>query len=149
MQSRLPPFPEQSKPRWTSVILEQKTECDGARQILGLWRDLHALEEMGALFRKAEEKSHDLCHLEEKRKGWGRKAVQKSRSLISILLMKKTRIREGKPMAQGQPAMFWVLRNEEGQSLDIVPSSLLWEGALWGFFLPASCFAFRTTEDAE
>lgn len=62
--------------------------------------------EVGVLFRKAEEKSRDLSHLEKKRKCRGRKAVQKPGSLISILIMKKMRIREVKPIAQGHSAMF-------------------------------------------
>lgn len=93
----------------------------------------------GEVVCSSERQSCDLSHLEKKRKCRGRKGVQKHGSLISILIMKKMRVRKVRPIAQGHPAMFWVLRNGEGHSLGIAPSSLLWEGAWWGSFLPGSC----------
>lgn len=80
--------------------------------------------------------------------------VQKPGFSISILLTKKLRTREVKPVTQGHAAicrlsdMFQFLRNGEGDSLGIVPSMPFWERYLMGV-LPSRVFsAFRTTEIA-
>ena len=59
------------------------------------------------LFIKAEERGFHLSHLERKKKKKGNaegRTVQKPGFIISILLMKKLRTREVKPVAQGHSA---------------------------------------------
>jgi len=65
-------------------------------------------EEMDVLFIKAEERGFHLSHLERKKK---KKEMQREEQtgqkpgfIISILLMKKLRTREVKPVAQGHSA---------------------------------------------
>ena len=58
------------------------------------------------LFIKAEERGFHLSHLERRKKKGNAegRTVQKPGFIISILLMKKLRTREVKPVAQGHSA---------------------------------------------
>ena len=61
-------------------------------------------EEVDVLFIKAEERGFHLSHLERKEMQREEQTVQKPGFIISILLMKKLRIREVTPVAQGHSA---------------------------------------------
>lgn len=80
--------------------------------------------------------------------------VQKPGFIISILLMKKLRTKEVKPLVHGHSAiwqlshMFQFLRNGEEHSLGIVPSMPLWERYLKRVLPSRVLPAFRTTENA-
>ena len=65
-------------------------------------------EEVDVLFIKAEERDFHLSHLEKKKKmGMQREeqTVQKPGFIISILLMKKLRTKEVKPLVHGHSAI--------------------------------------------
>ena len=64
-------------------------------------------EEVDVLFIKAEERDFHLSHLEKKKMEMQREeqTVQKPGFIISILLMKKLRTKEVKPVVHGHSAI--------------------------------------------